>query len=185
MPREASENQWIALISKVAPFSYLEEEELVEIADSFTWFTALGGSTLIRQDDPSDELFIVVSGALGVYLLIGEQERFLGRIGPGEVVGEMGLISGEPRSASVRCLRDAEVLAIAKKEWDAFAARHPGALLAITKTLISRLRAANSPGAHKAFERSLAIIPGDERIDGQGFAKKLVDVLATYHSVVC
>ena len=185
MPREASKNQWIALISKVAPFSYLEEEELVEIADSFTWFTALGGSTLIRQDDPSDELFIVVSGALGVYLLIGEQERFLGRIGPGEVVGEMGLISGEPRSASVRCLRDAEVLAIAKKEWDAFAARHPGALLAITKTLISRLRAANSPGAPKAFERSLAIIPGDERIDGQGFAKKLVDVLATYHSVVC
>jgi hypothetical protein len=53
MPREASENQWIALISKVAPFSYLEEEELVEIADSFTWFTALGGSTLIRPDDPS------------------------------------------------------------------------------------------------------------------------------------
>ena len=44
------------MISRVAPFSYLAEEEIVEIADSFTWFTALGGKTIVQQDDPSDEL---------------------------------------------------------------------------------------------------------------------------------
>ena len=66
MPRETSDNQWVALIAKVAPFSYLAEDEILEISDSFTWFTALGGKTLIQQDDPSDELFIIVSGALGV-----------------------------------------------------------------------------------------------------------------------
>jgi NTE family protein len=186
MPREASENQWIALISKVAPFSYLAEEELYEIADCFTWFTALGGKTLIQQGDQSDELFIIVSGALGVYIRADSgSERFVARIGPSETVGEMGLISGEPRSATVRCLRDAEILAIAKKEWDGFTERHPGALLAITKTLISRLRAAQSAGAPKPFERSLAVIPSDPDIDAASFAKKLSDSLATYHTVVC
>jgi NTE family protein len=187
MPPEANENQWIALISQVAPFSYLAETELAEIADRFTWFTALGGKTLIQQGDASDELFIIVSGALGVYIRVDSagSERFVARIGPGETVGEMGLISGEPRSATVRCLRDAEILAIAKKEWDAFADRHPGAFLAITQTLISRLRAAQSAGAPKPFERSLAIIPGDGEIDATGFAKKLSDALGTYHSVVC
>jgi NTE family protein len=186
MPREASENQWVALISKVAPFSYLAEEELYEIADCFTWFTALGGKTLIQQGDPSDELFIVVSGALGVYIRADSgAERFVGRVGSSETVGEMGLISGEPRSATVRCLRDAEILAIAKKEWDAFAEHHPGALLAITKTLISRLRAAQSAAAPKPFERSLAIIPSDPEIDITDFAAKLVAALATYHTVVC
>jgi NTE family protein len=185
MPRETGDNQWLALISKVAPFSYLAEEEILEIVDCFTWFTALGGKTLIRQDDPSDELFIVVSGALGVYVRVADGERFVGRIGPGEVVGEMGLISGEPRSATVRCLRDAECLAIAKREWDAFAARHPGALLAITKTLISRLRAAQSEQGPKRFDRSLAIIPHDPGIDGATFARKLATLLGAEYPVAC
>ncbi len=186
MPREMGDNLWVALISKVAPFSYLAEEELLEIANDFTWFTALGGKTLIKQDDPSDELFIVVSGALGVYIRTGSgEDRFVGRIGPGEVVGEMGLISGEPRSATVRCLRDAECLAIAKEAWDAFTARHPGALLAITKTLIARLRAAQSEQGPKRFDRSLAIIPHDPGIGGNGFAQKFAASLGAYHSVVC
>jgi NTE family protein len=186
MPREVNDNQWVALISRVAPFSYLSEEEIVEIADSFTWFTALGGKTIIRQDDPSDELYIVVSGALGVYLRAsGGQERFLGRIGPGEVVGEMGLISGEPRSATVRCLRDAELLAIAKREWDLFTENHPGALLAITQTLISRLRAAQSDRAPRPFDRSLAVIPHGAGMDGDAFALKLVASLGAHHSAVC
>ncbi len=185
MPREMGDNQWVSLISKVAPFSYLAEEEILEIADSFTWFTALGGKTLIQQGDPSDELFIVVSGALGVYIRVSDGERFVGRIGPGEVVGEMGLISGEPRSATVRCLRDAECLAIAKREWDAFTVRHPGALLAITKTLISRLRAAQSEQGPKRFDRSLAIIPHDPDIDGEAFARRLSTALGAYHPVAC
>lgn len=185
MPREMGDNQWAALISKVAPFSYLAEEEILEIVDSFTWFTALGGKTLIQQGDASDELFIVVSGALGVYIRVAGGEQFVGRIGPGEVVGEMGLISGEPRSATVRCLRDAECLAIAKREWDAFTARHPGALLAITKTLISRLRAAQSEQGPKRFDRSLAIIPHDPQIDGEEFARKLTASLGAHHAVAC
>lgn len=184
-PRGAGENQWIALISKVAPFSYLAEDELVDIADSFTWFTALGGKTIIEQGAPSDELFIVVSGALGAYIHTDTGERFVGRIGAGETVGEMGLISGEPRSATVRCLRDAELLAIAKKEWDSFTQHHPGALLAITQTLITRLRVAQSQNAAKPFERSLAIVPSDPALDIAKFSRTLVDALARYHSVVC
>ena len=127
-----------------------------------------------------------MSGGLGVYVESDAGgERFVGRIGAGETVGEMGLISGEPRSATVRCLRDAEMLAIAKKEWDAFVERHPGALLAITQTLISRLRAAQSDRQPKSFERSLSIIPSDPELDIDSFAKKLVANLAKYHSVVC
>jgi NTE family protein len=189
MPRDAGDHQWVELISKISkvePFSYLNEDEVVEVADRFTWFTALGGKTLIRQGDPSDELYIVVSGALGVYIRVESGgERFLGRIGPGETVGEMGIISGEPRSATVRALRDAEVLAIAKVEWDSFANRHPGALRGVTRLLIERLRAAQSGGGAKAFERSLTVIPHDPLVDVAAFAKKLVASLARYHTVVC
>jgi NTE family protein len=186
---QRSEQQWaelIAKISKVEPFSYLDEDEILEVADKFTWFTALGSKTLIRQGDESDELYIVVSGALGVYFRPETgPERFLGRIGPGETVGEMGLISGEKRSATVRCLRDAEVLAITKLEWDTFVKRHPGALRGVTRLLIERLRAAQSGRPIKPFERSLAIIPHDPQVDVAAFAAKLVASLARYHTVVC
>jgi NTE family protein len=184
MPREARDNPWVAMISRVAPFSFLAANELVEIADCFTWFTALGGKTIVQQGDPSDALYIVVSGALGVYSRDSDgQERFFGRIGPGETVGEMGLISGEPRSATVRCLRDAELLAIAKNEWDAFTEKHPGAFRAITQTLISRLRTARSET--RPPDRSLAIIPHGADVDGVDFAGRLVCSLATWHSAVC
>jgi NTE family protein len=186
MPREPTENQWVALISKVEPFSYLGEDELIEIADSFTWLTALGGKTIIRQGDRSDDLYIVLSGALGAYISNDSgTERFLGRIGAGETVGEMALISGEPRSATVRCLRDAELLAITKKDWDAFARNHPSATLAIARLLAERLRVAQSGGAKKTFDRALAIVPAGPEVDGIAFARKLVEALSRYHSVVC
>jgi NTE family protein len=184
MAREMSDNQWLALLSRVAPFSYLAKDEILKIADRFTWFTALGGKTIVQQDDPSDELFIVVSGALGVYMRLGDgQERFIGRVGPGETIGEMGLISGEPRSATVRCLRDAELLAITRHEWDAFTEYHPGVFRAITQTLISRLRAARNES--QPLDRSLAIIPHGANIDGMGFAQKLVSSVANHHSAIC
>ncbi len=160
MPRDAGDHQWVELISKISkvePFSYLNEDEVVEVADRCPWFTALGSKTLIRQDDESDELFIVVSGALGVYIRTESGERFVGRIGPGEVVGEMGLISGEPRSATVRCLRDAEVLAIAKVEWDSFANRHPGALRGVTRTLIEPF----ARGAKRRRNQAVRALAGD------------------------
>jgi NTE family protein len=183
--RETGINQWIALISKVAPFSYLSEAELVEVADSFTWFTALGGKTIIQQGDLSDELYIVVSGALGVYVRIADApERFVARIGPGETVGEMSLISGEPRSASVRCLRDAELLCIARKDWEAFTRRHPDAVLAITKLLVARLRAVQQNPAAKTLVQSLAIIPHDPEVDVQKFAQDLCTALKQHNTAV-
>ena len=154
---------------------------------SFTWFTALGGKTLIQQDDPSDELFIVVSGAFGVYIRTGSGERSLRRTHrPGRRRSAKWASSAASRArrpcaacATPRCL------AIAKEEWDAFTARHPGALLAITKTLIARLRAAQSEQGPKPFDRSLAIIPHDPGIGGNGFAQKFAASLGAYHSVVC
>ena len=59
-------------------------------------------------------MYIVVSGLLGVYVGRSHDERMVGRIGPGELVGEMGCITGEPRSATVRALRALEMLAISR-----------------------------------------------------------------------
>ena len=186
--RETGINQWIALISKVAPFSYLAEEELVEIADSFYLVHRARrqnahpagrplGRAVHRRQRRARRLYPRRNSGT---------ERFVGRISPGETVGEMGLISGEPRSATVRCLRDAEILAIAKKDWDAFAARHPDALLAITKTADH----AAARGAERRRAQAVRTLARDHpercrRSTSQEFAQKLVRALTPYHSVVC
>ncbi len=83
---------------------------LTAIAAEVEWLSLPGGSTLFAAGDPSDAMYIVLSGCLGVYLTPGaDRRRFVGRIVAGDTVGEMGLVSGRPRSGTVVALRDTEL----------------------------------------------------------------------------
>jgi CRP-like cAMP-binding protein len=76
---------------------------------------------LIRQGEAGDRLFIVVSGAMQA--LIGGKE--VGRIGPGETVGEMALLDAEPRSADVLALQDTQVVEILRADLVRLMERRP------------------------------------------------------------
>ena len=71
-----------------------------------------GGDTLMREGDPSDALFVLASGRLQVFVSSGAGESLVGEIGRGEVIGEMGVLTEEHRSATVRALRDSNLLRI-------------------------------------------------------------------------
>ena len=65
------------------------------------------GQLLFEQGEPSDALYILVTGFLGVYALDGEgSEVLVETIRPGETAGEMGVVAGVPRMATVRAVRD-------------------------------------------------------------------------------
>ena len=70
------------------------------------------GSVLMHQGDVSDFLYVIVEGRVRVELshpdLLGQVP--LAEVGLGEVVGEMGLLAGEPRSATVTAIQDTETL---------------------------------------------------------------------------
>jgi NTE family protein len=73
----------------------------------------------------------------------------------GETVGEMALLSGEPRSATVAALRDTELLRLSKAGFAILTSEHPKSLRVM---LVRRLREPRSTGASDAI-KTMAIIP--------------------------
>jgi serine/threonine-protein kinase len=79
------------------------------------WFAARRfprGTLMLREGDEADGAYIVSEGTCEVYRTAGDRAEVLRVIGPGGVVGEVGLFTGAPRVASVRALTDVTVLVV-------------------------------------------------------------------------
>jgi CRP-like cAMP-binding protein len=103
------------------------------------------GDVLFRQGDEADGLYIVAAGSLGVYArLPGGGESALAVLGAGEVVGELALVDGGTRAATVRALEPTAVHFFSRADFLAHAARLDPAAFALKRRLVavvcSRLR---------------------------------------------
>jgi NTE family protein len=102
-------------LRSVEVFSGFSDELLARLADRVTPHHVLAGDWLIRQGEKADRLYVVVSGRLDVILENPGPERTLGSLAAGSAVGELGVLTGAPRAASVRAVRDSELLALDAK----------------------------------------------------------------------
>jgi CRP/FNR family cyclic AMP-dependent transcriptional regulator len=98
------------------------------------------GETIFLQGSSSDCAFIVGSGAVEIIQETKEGEKFIGKLKENEIFGEMGLIDGQPRSATARALEDSLMYIIHRNNFDTLVQKNPKALLPILKVLTSRLR---------------------------------------------
>src|SRR5882724_1305964 len=98
----------VALLGSLQMFRGLDRETLAAIAGELEWLAVPGGATLFEAGEQPDAMYIVIAGCLGAYAG-GEAARLLSRIPAGETVGEMGLLSGHPRTATIRALRDSDL----------------------------------------------------------------------------
>jgi small-conductance mechanosensitive channel/CRP-like cAMP-binding protein len=84
------------------------------------------GEKVVRQGDPGSEFFIVVSGKVRVIVRREDGRAVdLGTFGPGFFFGEMSLLTGEPRRATVTATEDVDVLVVGKGEFRGIIAAHP------------------------------------------------------------
>ena len=86
------------------------EEALADLAADARPFRVLAGDWLLREGDEADDLYVVVRGRLRVVARSGGEERTLRVLGPGASIGELALLTGAPRSASVQAVRDSTLL---------------------------------------------------------------------------
>ncbi|MDQ3491957.1 MAG: cyclic nucleotide-binding domain-containing protein, partial [Chloroflexota bacterium] len=143
-PEEDDSGQRAALLEKVELFSGLSRIVLARIAASLDPVDFADHEAACAQGDPGDSMYIVSSGALGVFLSPdGETETRVATMGPGACFGEMALLTGEPRSATVRALGGAEAYRLERQRFIDVLRREPGIGLAISATLSRRLRDAN------------------------------------------
>ncbi len=117
------------------------------------------GAVLCRQGDAGDAAYLVVTGRFRV-----EREgSIIGEIGRGELVGEMALLTGEPRTGTVTAMRESTVLVL---EADVFAdvlANHEGCYRSVSEQLVGRLQAVLTATTTKANRASIVALLSDGR----------------------
>jgi EmrB/QacA subfamily drug resistance transporter len=102
----------------------------------------VAGKLLFAQGDAADALYVVASGRLEI---VADGAAIL-ELGPGAVIGELGLLTNTPRAASVRARRDSEVLRISRRTFDAALADDPKAPLHLARALARQVQASRPLG---------------------------------------
>ena len=125
---------------------------------------------LFERGAPGDALYVIRHGRLEV-VVDGEVVREAGR---GEVLGELALLTGEPRNATVRARRDSELYAVRRADLDVLLA-DPGSARALVRHLAARIPGSAAPAPVHA-DAVLALVP----LDGTSPAlvRRLADRLA-------
>lgn len=101
-----------------------------------TSVTRISRDWLFRQGDPTDALYVIISGRLEV-VRDGELVR---ELGAGDVVGELGVLTGAPRQASVRARRDTQLVRIAPESVEEVLRQDPSVLRALTNALANQVQ---------------------------------------------
>jgi CRP-like cAMP-binding protein len=99
------------------------------------------GEMLFLTGDPGDGFYRVEEGLLKISIVSAAgAERILAIVGPGSIVGDLAIIDGKPRSASVGALRDTRLQFVSRKAFDTFATANPEIYKYLAKMLTERLR---------------------------------------------
>ncbi len=156
----------VAALRSSSVFYPLAKAQLEAVAAVVETVAVPGGGYLLRQGEAGDALFVVVHGRLRVVVeaeVEDDHDTLLEEVGPGGVVGEVSLLGGQPRGASVRAVRDSVLLRLDAAAFHNVVRRDPDALLAITNEVVRRLtrRDAHLPVATPV--RTIALLPAGSR----------------------
>jgi predicted acylesterase/phospholipase RssA/CRP-like cAMP-binding protein len=159
-------------------FHHLDDATRRAIAAEVSWARANGGERLFRQGEVGDALYVVITGRLqAVFEVPGQPPRVIGDISRGEVVGEMAVLTGDPRSVTVRAVRDTTLVRFSKEAFERVTTRNPQAMLAITRRIIRRLEQRNAGGTPAPRVSTIAVIPVAADVDHRDVAERLVRAL--------
>lgn len=99
------------------------------------------GESIICEGEKSDCAYIIEFGSAEVYKsLPNGGQHFLGVLNRGDIFGELGLIDGHPRSATVKALDNCRIQTVSQETFVSLSQQNPKALVPILKILVSRLR---------------------------------------------
>ncbi len=166
-------------------FGELSEQSLREVEGALELVHLPGGEPLFGEGDPGDAMYVVVGGRLrAVNGRAGRGGRTLGEIPPGESVGEMALITGEPRAASVEAIRDSLLVRFSKASFERLIRSHPELLLNLSRIVVRRLRRPEPSRGRNARIRSVAVVFAGDGVPRAPFLDGLSVALGAHGPVL-
>jgi CRP-like cAMP-binding protein len=139
------QRQRIAQLSKVPLFADCSKRELGRLLSRTRTETVDAGHTLFVEGAPSSNLYVLLTGSA----IVKKNGRRIGRVGPGDVVGELGVILGGPRSATVQAETPIEWLVLDQASLRAAIDEVPGLGWHLLHSVAARLEDASKRSSNK------------------------------------
>ncbi|HEY6722470.1 MAG TPA: mechanosensitive ion channel family protein [Polyangiaceae bacterium] len=130
----------------------LPRELLAELASSAETRVYAPGEYIIHQGDTGAEMFIIDSGRVGVVLERRANEQHVAELGHGKCFGEMSVMTGEPRKASIRAITETRVLVVDKGTFKALLDKNEGVLEDISEILADRHQQLDEAAIHEVTD---------------------------------
>jgi len=141
----------------------------------------LAGEWLIREGDDAEDLYVVLRGRLRA--VAGADGRTLRILGPGAAIGELALLTGSARSASVQAVRDSTLLQLGRGRFVELMERDSGFAAAVARELAAQLQASGGLAAPPTRPALLTLRRVDAGVPLAAVASSLAHALSTYGPV--
>ncbi|HYI13508.1 MAG TPA: cyclic nucleotide-binding domain-containing protein [Thermoanaerobaculia bacterium] len=107
-------------------FEILSDVERAAIVQEMELETHDEGSVIINEGDPGTSMYLVASGEVKVYTRGSTGTLYLARLGEGDFFGEVSVLTGKPRTATITASQRTELLRLDKAKLDGVLSKHPG-----------------------------------------------------------
>ena len=151
----------------------IEPAALAELRACLEWMDVPGGQTLMTQGEPGDAMYLVLSGRLRAY--VNDEDgtpRAVREMGRGQIVGEMSVITGEPRLATVVTVRDSVLVRLAKTDFNRLLATSPQLSVVLTRQIIEHLQSREDL-FRAARPVTIGLLPISAGVHARAFAQRL------------
>jgi NTE family protein len=114
---------------------------------------------LFREGDEADRLYFVISGRLRVVVERGGETRIARLLGPGAAIGELAVLTGAPRSASIQAVRDSELLELESERFVDLLSRDPTFGAELARSLARQLQESGGLDVPDSRPSVFAVVP--------------------------
>lgn len=125
-------------LESVPLFSSIPAAQLRAIARECELIRLSKGESVVEEGGPGDSMYVIKSGAVGVYSTVDGAEVFVATLHRGDFFGEMALLTGKPRTASVRVLLDVKLYRLARDVFDRLLQADPDVALYLSRLYAKR-----------------------------------------------
>lgn len=164
-------------------FRDLDTHVLAAVASHATWIELPSGATVYQMGEVGDSLYLIANGRVSIEFPNEHgQLEVVAHLGLYELVGEIAVLTGEPRTATVRAVRDSALIRISKQDFERLLTSQPKAMFNVVRQIVLRLRRPRTQRARDTVTstRNLAIIPAHPGAPVQRVAHSLNTVLNGY-----
>lgn len=129
------------ILQQVPFFKSLSENDIEYVVSKLDFRTYDTSAAICRIDEPGDKMFIIISGNVKICILDNNQEETeVAQLSSGNYFGEMALLTGEPRTASVYTTEPSEMFILDKNGFDDILMKFPVIQIELNKIMSQRLR---------------------------------------------